>query len=592
MIRDAPTMTLAPRLARRRLRLGAAPRATLVAAAALVGILGALLVPAFASAHPLGNFTINHYTGIRVEPGRILLDVVIDQAEIPTFQARLDFDTDGDGEVSDAETEVGRVTACNGLAPSLALALDGTPLTLTLIEAGLTFPPGVGGLSTMRMVCGFVATPSAPLAARSHITYADTFAEDRLGWREIVVTGSGMTLAGSDGDLRATSTSARLTAYPTNLLTQALQDKQASFTASPGGPTLAAIDIPDATPLTGSTEVPITSARPTPGPGAGVAATTPPSSASGSTAAVVGNVPGGVGSGELPSIFRTADLTPVVLLISILTAAALGAGHAVTPGHGKTLMAAYLVGTRGTPLHAAGLGLSVTLSHTLGILVLAGLVVGAQGVLPPDVVVKWAPVVAAFSIVAIGGWMLLSEARRRWRLRASAAADERAHTRAHAEAPAHDHPHSHDHDHGHDHGHGEAHDTIDPAPVGEHSHGGVRHTHLPAAGSTISWRSLFVLGLAGGLIPSTSALLILLGSIAAGRPAFGFVLVVAFGLGMALVMGGIGLALVLARGRLDRVDSTSRLGRVSGYVPLAAAFVVFGFGLYLTLQAISGNATF
>ena len=125
----------------------------------------------------------------------------------------------------------------------------------------------------------------------------------------------------------------------------------------------------------------------------------------------------------------------------------------------------------------------------------------------------------------------------------------------------------------------------------EHSHGGVAHSHLPPAGTTISWRSLFVLGLAGGLIPSTSALLILLGSIAAGRPAFGFVLVVAFGLGMALVMGGIGLALVLARGRLDRVDAGSLLGRASSFVPLAAAFLVFGLGIYLTIQAVAGNTT-
>ena len=124
--------------------------------------------------------------------------------------------------------------------------------------------------------------------------------------------------------------------------------------------------------------------------------------------------------------------------MSILTAAALGAGHALTPGHGKTLMAAYLVGTRGTPLHAAGLGLSVTLSHTLGILVLAAIVVGAGGILPPDVVVKAAPVIAAVSIVAIGGWMLFGEGRRRWRVRSAA----RAHQHAH------DHGDEHDHEHG------------------------------------------------------------------------------------------------------------------------------------------------
>ena len=113
--------------------------------------------------------------------------------------------------------------------------------------------------------------------------------------------------------------------------------------------------------------------------------------------------------------------------------------------------------------------------------------------------------------------------------------------------------------------------------------------HLPPAGSTITWRSLFVLGLAGGLIPSTSALLILLGSIAAGRPAFGFVLVVAFGLGMALVMGSVGVALVFARGRLERFDGASMLGRASTMVPLAASVLVLSLGLYLTAQAVGGT---
>ena len=115
----------------------------------------AFAVPALVAAHPLGNFTINHYAGVRVEPDRVLLDVVVDQAEIPTFQARLGFDTDGDGDVSDAETDAGRATACESLEPSLALTVDGARQTLVLDEAGLTFPSGVGGLNTMRIVCGF-----------------------------------------------------------------------------------------------------------------------------------------------------------------------------------------------------------------------------------------------------------------------------------------------------------------------------------------------------------------------------------------------------------------------------------------------------
>ena len=524
-----------------------------VGLATWVGLVAAVLVPAVVAAHPLGNFTINHYAGVRVEPDRILLDIVIDQAEIPTFQARLDFDTDGDGKVSDSETDAGRATACAGIRSALTLIVDGAPRMLTLTEAGLTFPPGVGGLSTMRLVCGFTARLEQPLVTGSEVTFADTSFVDRLGWREIVVEGSGVTLAAVAGELRTSDPSERLRVYPTNLLTQALADRSVAMVATPGGPTLAPLDIPDASPLTGSGSGS--------GSGSGVVV-----AAAATTPTLAGAVPGGVSGVDLPSIFRTADVTPLILLVSILTAAALGAGHALTPGHGKTLMAAYLVGTRGTPLHAAGLGLSVALSHTLGIMVLAGLVVGAQGILPPDVVVKSAPIVAAISIVAIGSWMLFGETRRRWRLRTAAA--ERAH----------EHDHGADHDHDHD--------------AAEHSHGGVRHSHLPTAGSTISWRSLFVLGLAGGLIPSTNALLILLGSIAAGRPTFGFVLVVAFGLGMALVMGGIGLALVLARGRLDRVDATSRLGRISAYVPIAAAVLVFSLGIYLTIQAVAGKTTF
>src|SRR4026209_2377818 len=142
-----------------------------------IGLAAAL--PASVMAHPLGNFTINHYTGIRVEPDRILLAVVIDQAEIPTFQARLDFDTDGDGEVSDEETDAGRVTACDGLEPSLALKVGGVAANLTLTEAGLTFPPGVGGLSTMRMVCGF-RVDTGPIATGTGIDYADTSFGERL----------------------------------------------------------------------------------------------------------------------------------------------------------------------------------------------------------------------------------------------------------------------------------------------------------------------------------------------------------------------------------------------------------------------------
>jgi len=523
-------------------------------AAALIGAtLALLLAPAIASAHPLGNYTINHYAEVRVERDRVLLDVVIDQAEIPTFQARQDFDLDADGEVSDDEIEAGRIEACRTLASAIEVTAGGTLLDLVALEAGLAFPPGVGGLSTMRESCAFEAALPAPIASGpTEITYADRSFPERIGWREIVARGSEVTLAKTGGELRETSVSQRLTLYPADLIATPLADQRLVVTATPGGPALPPFDVPDAQPIPGAAP----QSAPSP------AVSTPPPSAVPASQAPA-SVPGGVTGAELPSIFRQADLTPIVILVSLLAAAGLGAGHALTPGHGKTLMAAYLVGTRGTARHALGLGLSVSVSHTAGILLLAAVVVGFSGAIAPDVVVRWAPVVAALSIVLIGGWMLLGEVRRRRSAGASVG------------GPARDHGH----DHGHDH---DGHER-------EHSHGGVTHSHRPPPGSSISWRSLFLLGLAGGLIPSTSALLILLGSIAAGRPAFGFILVVAFGLGMAAVMGGIGFALVAARDRVEGMELGRGLARIREAVPLVASVVVLSFGLVLTAQALGGT---
>ncbi|HEV8697742.1 MAG TPA: hypothetical protein VGQ89_08620 [Candidatus Limnocylindrales bacterium] len=540
-----------------RIRLGRRHRLLAFVGAAL----GMLLAPTIAVAHPLGNYTINRYAEVRVEPDHVLLDVVIDQAEIPTFLARQNFDLDGDGSVSDEETDGGRVDACRTMAGSIELTAGGAPLELVTLEAGLSFPPGVGGLSTMRQTCAFQARLSSPIGdSPTVITYVDRSFPQRLGWREIVASGSDVTLAAIEGKLRETSVSQRLLSYPTDLIATPIADEQLAVEATLGGPTLPAFDVPDAKPVPGAVVDASPSVPATPAPSAATAPATP------------GVVPGGVSDAELPSIFHQADLTPVVVILSLLTAAGLGAGHALTPGHGKTLMAAYLVGTRGTALHALGLGLSVSVSHTVGILVLAGVVVGLAGAVAPDVVVRWAPVVAAISIVLIGGWMLLNEVRRRRAVDNSQPDHDHAHPLGHA------HPAEHDHVH-------------EPAHAHEHAHCGVAHSHAPAPGSSITWRSLFLLGLAGGLIPSTSALLILLGSIAAGRPLFGFILVVAFGFGMAAVMGGIGFALVAARDRVERVELGAGLARLRETVPLIASVVVLSFGLYLTAQALGGIPT-
>ena len=202
-------------------------------------VLGAVVVPlgaGIALAHPLGNFTINHYAGIRVEPSRVLVDAVIDEAEIPAFQARQAFDLDGDGVLSAAETAAARRAACESVSGGLVLTVDGSAVPLRLAQAGLSFPPGNGGLSTMRVVCTFDAALAAPVVAGTTIAFRDDFESTRIGWREMAVTGSGVTV--SKSPVPTTGATNRLTAYPSGLA-GAPDVRSVSFTVAPGGATLA-----------------------------------------------------------------------------------------------------------------------------------------------------------------------------------------------------------------------------------------------------------------------------------------------------------------------------------------------------------------
>jgi nickel/cobalt exporter len=581
-------------------------RRLLLAVAAAAATLA--LVPAAASAHPLGNFTINHFAAVRVSPTGIALDVVIDRAEIPTFSERQRIDTDGDGQVSAAEIEAERQTACERLAPSVELTIGGDRASIVVQAAGVSFPPGAGGLSTMRVVCQYAAALTAPLAPATPIHFAETSEAGRIGWREIIVSGDRMTIGASS--LASTSVSDRLTHYPADLLAVPLAIADTSFTATPGGPSVAAPCIADAFPLTsdptdatpgfGCAASVTTAPGSTSSSGAGVAAGLASSGASagaggsGSSAlaSTAASVPGGVGA-DVAGLLQTRDLTPPIVLFSILTAMALGAAHAVTPGHGKTIMAAYLVGTRGTPRHAVALGLTVTASHTLGVLLLAAVVLSVSRI-TPESFNHVAGIASGLLVVAIGGWLFLGQGlpmlRSRfvaWRAeRARVAAQAAVHDEAHGAGQAHEHPHEHDHDvsgveHGHDHG--------GATPGGWHEHGGHGHSHLPAGGATLTWRSLFALGLFGGLVPSINALIILLATLATGRAAFGLVLVVAFGAGMAIVLGGVGLGLVYASRRMAATSSIP-LQRLVAWAPALTAMVIVVVGLWVTSQAIWGSS--
>ena len=245
------------------------------------------------------------------------------------------------------------------------------------------------------------------------------------------------------------------------------------------------------------------------------------------------------------------DLSPAVVVLAFLLAAGLGAAHALSPGHGKTLVAAYLVGSGGTMRQAVALGLTVAFAHTAGVLLLGVLVLVAGEFLLPETLIGWLTIASGALMALLGAglvWKSLSA-------RHTAGRNDPGH--------GHDHPHSHGRGHVHEHA---------PAP----GRGG------------LSVRNVAVLGVAGGLVPSASALIVLLAAVTTGRLAFGLALIVAFGLGMAMVLGGLAAATSFARGWLDgrAFGQGWLMRRMLGLLPAGSGMLVLGIGLAITIAAL------
>jgi nickel/cobalt exporter len=290
-------------------------------------------------------------------------------------------------------------------------------------------------------------------------------------------------------------------------------------------------------------------------PGTGCAAlSTPPVAGAGNPGAVQR---GGVdrATAAFTALVGERSLSPGFALVALLLAVGLGAAHALAPGHGKTVMAAYLVGLGGTLRQAATIGATVTLTHTAGVLLL-GLVLTTSRAVASERVYPWLGLGSGLLLAGVGIGLLV-------RARSG-----------------HGHPHPHGHDH-HPHPHGHDH----PHPH-HHDHRGA----APGAGRPVGWRGLVAVGLAGGLVPSPSAVVVLLGGIALGQAWFGVALVLAYGLGMATTLTGVGLLLAHLRTRMDgrlRVPAGSALGRLGRLLPAATASVIVLVGLGL---AASGAA--
>ena len=420
--------------------------------------LAALALPVDASAHPLGNFTVNRFSRIEVAGPRVYVHYVLDLAEIPTFQA---------GKI-DAQLYARRI------ARGAHLTVNGRRVRLIPVETALAHPVGAGVLKSTRFE---VVLRGPALTGRSEIEYRDANYANRIGWKEVLV--------GS-----APSRSHELRAYPKDLLSSPLSVATVRTSLVPG---------------TASQTGPHVSR------GAGLRA--PDRIADSSFAALVGR----------------DQLGFWVIAASLGAALFWGMAHALSPGHGKTIVTAYLVGQRGTPRHAALLGLVVTATHTVGVFTLGAITLLLSRFIVPDQLYPWLNLVSGLLVVLIGASVL----RARWR-----------HSRAHS--------------HGHDHHH---------------------HQHEDG----LSRRSLVAVGISGGLLPCPSALVVLLAAISLHRVAFGMLLVVAFSAGLALTITGIGLAAVLARGAFRRLSFN---GRVLSLLPMASALVILAAGLLMTLHAL------
>jgi len=423
--------------------------------------LAAVVLPVAASAHPLGNFTVNRFSRIEVAGPRLYVRYVLDLGEIPTFQA---------GSIDPS-------IYARRIAHGVRLTVNGRRARLVPVETALTTPLGAGGLKTTRLE----AVLRGPrLDGPTDVAYRDANYADRIGWKEIVV-----------GD--APSASHELRAYPSDLL------------ASPEDVTQVRTRL-----------VPVSGTRTRPHVTGGAAF----------------EAPDRTSDSGFASLVARDDLGAGVVLGSLAAALFWGAAHALSPGHGKTIVTAYLVGQRGTPRHAALLGLIVTATHTIGVFALGLVTLLLSQFVVPDDLYPWLNLISGVLVVAIGASVL----RARWK-----------HRRDHARGHYHHHHHQQHDDH------------------------------------DLSRRSLVAVGVSGGLLPCPSALVVLLAAISFHRVAFGMLLVVAFSAGLALTITGIGLVAVLARSAFRRLSFE---GRLVSLLPAVSALVILAAGVAMTLNAL------
>jgi len=443
-----------------------------------------LLLPAGASAHPLGNFTVNRFAGIVVSSDAVRVDYVVDMAEVPTLQEMDRIDADGDGTASADELGAWADAGAAEVARGLQLTLGGDPVALAADSGSAELLAGQGGLQTLRLE----VRASGPAVGEGALAFVDGNQDGRIGWHEVTLAGDGVTVSGAD--VPTTSVSDELRTYPQDMLASPLDVTSATARIRPGGPSLAE-------------QAPGTVAAASPRPGTELLGFT-----------------GLLGNHGLP-----------LIVLGLAVALALGAWHALLPGHGKTIMAAAMVGSGARARQVVTVAVSVALMHCASVLALGLGVLALQRTFRPEALYPWLGIASGLAAVSVGAYLLRARLRA-WR-----------HLRAHEIGPR-----------GHDHSH-------------------------EAVGAT--GRGLLAIAFAGGILPAPSALLVMLGAIQVHRVGYGLALVLAFSAGLAVSLAAVGAGASRARDALARRLSA----RAGVLVPIVSALAILVVGTAVAIRA-------
>ena len=523
-----------------------------------------------AIAHPMGNFSINHYSKVEVEQNGVAIQYVLDLAEIPTFQELQDGNISATAETSAMD----RYIAKRGtqLGRGLILSLDGKAMPVRLVSSNVIFPVGAGGLPTMKM--GFTFEAPYPTGSGVDISkglagtlrFADQNYPGHSGWKEIIAVASYRTLTASS--VPTTDRSSGLSNYPVDLLNSPPQVLEASMDIGlPLHVSASSSQIAAVRAITQHKEA----------PGRIQATVTTAHAYNAKTATrMVSNVED---AGIVLSRLQTEQPKPLLkanrkktprdqftelivsqqlgawfLLTAAFIAAGLGALHALEPGHGKTIVAAYLVGSRGTARHAVLLGLVVTVSHTAGVFALGAVTLYASRYIVPEQLYPWLGVLSGLTIAVLGIYMLMR--------RLTGAATDHSHVS------------------------GERHFHFSFLRRNADGNADVVSTGIDSGSATsVSLTQLFTLGITGGIIPCPAALIVLLSAFALHRITLGFFLIVAFSVGLAAVLIGFGMAMVYARRFLSRFQGDGPI--ILRWLPVFSSVFITILGTVVAVQAFA-----